>query len=467
MQPKLFHKLLTALIVASLTSVVLFAVIAHWYSTRSFLRYINDERETRLTALVRELGDLYERDGSWRVLQEDGDAWRRFLREAAGRRRELAAAAAGEPPPPPRRRHFRRRPHLQPTLYDVNHNIVAGQLTYSADMTVKPIRADGALVGYIGVPPLKGPATARDIRFAKRQAHILAMASGVAFVLSLLIAVITARLLARPIMQISSGARALASGHYDTRLPPLGHDEIGGLAEDFNLLARSLQENESARRRWIADISHELRTPLAIMRGEIEAVRDGIRPADERVLHSLGQEIERLTRLIEDLYQLARADIGALDYEFARDSLAAIVGEAVDRFAHRFQEAGLRYELDLDSGLTALVDKRRLLQMLENLFENCCRYVDAPGRVVLSLRREGALAQLNIDDSGPGVDDADRSLLFEPLQRGERSRSRDFGGSGLGLAICKRIAEAHGGTITAAVSPHGGLRVQVSLPVSA
>jgi two-component system sensor histidine kinase BaeS len=465
MTPKLLHKLLAALIVASLTSIVLFALIAHWYAQRSFLRYLNEEREARLAAVATELRERYAEEGSWDSLRGDPRAWRRLLFEVVGRQRELAEAEGEQPPQ--RFRRLRRSPLLQPTLYDAGHEIIAGRRPYAPGMPLEPIRADGRIVGYVGLPPLERPTTARDVRFARRQAHTLAIAAGCAFLLSVLIAIVTARVLVRPIMDISRGARALASGRYDTRLPPLGRDEIGALAEDFNVLARSLEESESGRRRWIADISHELRTPLAIMRGEIEAVRDGIRPADERMLNSLAEEVDRLARLVEDLYQLARADIGALDYEFARTSLAAVTREAVERFAHRFAAAGLDYDYAGETDATAMADRRRLMQMLENIFENCCRYVHAPGRVHIGLRRDGGVARLTIDDSGPGVGSADLPLLFEPLHRAERSRSREFGGSGLGLSISRRIVEAHGGSIAALASPLGGLRIEITLPLSA
>ncbi len=234
-------------------------------------------------------------------------------------------------------------------------------------------------------------------------------------------------------------ARALASGHFETRLAARASDEIGALVDDFNVLARTLEDNESARRRWFADVSHELRTPLTIMRGELEAASDGIRPINAALVESLSQETARLAHLVDDLYQLARADIGALDYEFARASLGALLTESISHFAHRWQQAGLEYDYDIDADLCAHVDSRRILQLLENLFENSSRYTDAPGRIEITARRVNGEAELIIADSGPGVVADELPLLFEPLHRAERSRSRAHGGSGLGLAICKRI----------------------------
>ena len=174
-----------------------------------------------------------------------------------------------------------------------------------------------------------------------------------------------------------------------------------------------------------------------------------------------------MTRLLDDLYQLARADLGTLDDEFSRASLAALLTQSLHHFARRLQLAGLDYDydIDIDAGLCALVDQPRILQLLENLLENCVRYTEASGRVSVTAHRVGEQAVITIADSAPTVDEADLALLFEPLQRVERSRSRAYGGSGLGLAICKRIVLAHGGSIAAARSSLGGLVITIRLPL--
>lgn len=479
MRLKLFHKLLAALVVATFASVALFAGTTYWYVGKTFLRFVNDERGVRLTALATDLGDIYRRDGGWEKLRAEPRAWRRLLAERRPQSPPNALAAEpagtesvtppmmprGAPSGPPPRYHLRRPPH--PTLYDARQQIVLGRTPFSNKLILKVITVDNQTVGWVGLPQLKRPDEPRELRYLRRQMEGFGIAAAIVIFLSLGVAIVMARRLAHPIMRISTTARALASGQYDARAQVRGQDEIGALADDVNQLARTLKENETARRRWIADISHELRTPLAIMQGEIEAVKDGLRSADGAFIESLREENLRLTRLVDDLYQLARADIGALEYEFERCSLAAIATEAINRYAHRFAEAGLEYAYEISPDVMIRADKRRLMQMIENVFENCCRYVHAPGRVRITLERNGNSALLAVDDSGPGVAGDDLAWLFEPLRRAENSRSREFGGSGLGLAISKRIAEAHGGEIAAARSPCGGLSVQMRLPTTA
>ncbi|MBX9606128.1 MAG: HAMP domain-containing protein [Gammaproteobacteria bacterium] len=468
MRLRLFHKLLLVLAGTSLVSVLLFAGFAHWYIHQSFLRYLNEAREQRLESVAEALEALYRRDGDWRALRDDPHAWRLLLRRVM---RASSATGDMEIPPPPDARAFpppRRHegPPLEPGLLDATrHPVVGAALAPSAE-GLRALRVDGQVVGWLGLPPLRHPANPRDQRFAERQAHILLIGAGLTVMVSILAATLVARRHVRPITRIGASARALASGDFKTRLPRLGDDEIGALADDFNLMARTLEENESARRRWFADVSHELRTPLTIMRGELEAARDGVRPLNAALLASLEQEAARLHHLVEDLYQLARADIGALDYEFAQASLGALVTESLTHFAHRWQQAGLSYDYQLDAELQSRVDQRRFRQLLENLFENATRYTDAPGRIRVSLSRDGDEAHLVVADSAPGVPPEELPLLFEPLHRAERSRSRAHGGSGLGLAICQRIVTAHGGRISAAPAPEGGVAIHVHLPLA-
>ncbi|MEX2481322.1 MAG: ATP-binding protein [Gammaproteobacteria bacterium] len=474
LRSRLFHKLFAAIALASLASVVSFALGAQWYMQRSFVRYLNDERSARLEELAEELGLRYAEEGSWTSLSENPRAWRRLLFINAGVKRdtdELGTAAADDGDDAttgrrPRSRAMLRDPLGRFTLYDAEREIVAGRIPFDAALQTRAIEVGGRTVGWLAIRPLSSPAGPRERRYARRQLYMMLIGSAVAAVLSLLCAWWLARRLVRPVRAIGSAAHELAAGRFDTRLPGLGGDEIGQLADDFNVLARTLAENETARRRWVADISHELRTPLAILHGEIEAVQDGIRPLDERLLQSLACETQRMQQLIDDLYQLARADIGAMEYTFERVALAPLAAATLQRFAHRFDEAGLALTQTLDAELTVMADRARLTQLLENLCENCCRYVNSPGQIAISLQRRGGDAVLVVADSGPGVAPEELERLFEPLHRTEGSRSRRFGGAGLGLALCQRIAHAHGGRITATQSALGGLALTLTIPLT-
>jgi two-component system sensor histidine kinase BaeS len=217
----------------------------------------------------------------------------------------------------------------------------------------------------------------------------------------------------------------------------------------------------------MAELSHEMRTPLAVLRGEVEALVDGVRPLTTAAMLSLQDEVARVTRLVEDFHQLALSDLRALPCSFALVQPAALLRDAVGRVTPRALAAGLR--LDLDTGNApqlARWDTQRIGQLLTNLLENSLRYTDAPGGIRLQLCAGGpGEAVLSVDDSAPGVPAEDHARLFEPLYRADASRSRRLGGSGLGLAICRAIVCSHGGHIEAGASTLGGLGVVVTLPL--
>ena len=244
------------------------------------------------------------------------------------------------------------------------------------------------------------------------------------------------------------------------------NDEFGQLMDDLNQLTHTLDKNQSSRRRWIADISHELRTPLAILTGEIEALKDGIRPFNQEQLHSLDQEIKRLRHLTDDLYELSISDLGGLRYEFADVDLSACVAHLVKSHEFSAHEKGIAIAVDGESELVIKADANRINQLLTNLIRNSLAYTDVPGHLTFNLQVKNGSAHLSISDTPPGVTMEECSQLFEPLFRQDASRTRRGEGAGLGLAICQNIVEAHRGTIVAQPSVEGGLQIVIKLPLA-
>jgi two-component system sensor histidine kinase BaeS len=233
-------------------------------------------------------------------------------------------------------------------------------------------------------------------------------------------------------------------------------------------MALTLEKHEKDRRQWVADISHELRTPITILRGEIEALLDGIRTITPETIHSLHAETLRLTRLVEDLYQLSLSDIGGLTYRKENLDIAEVLRNSMESLRAEFDRKGIGLTLNVPVASVACVfaDRERLNQLFANLFENSLRYTDAGGRLTVDLRLGEERAILEFQDSTPGVPESELNRLFERLYRVEGSRSRTTGGAGLGLAICKNIVEAHEGTISAHPSPLGGLLIRITFPVN-
>jgi two-component system sensor histidine kinase BaeS len=371
------------------------------------------------------------------------------------------------PPPPPPRPPGPLDLGARLLLVDIDNRTLAGNPDVPLDAPAVPVSSHGRTVGRLLLAPMPALRGDLDLSFAQTQLQHAMLMAGVVLIGGLLLAWLLAQWLLAPVRALGDGARALVAGDYAVRIPALRRDELGALAADFNHLAATLEQHRLARRQWGADIAHELRTPIGILRGEIQALQDGIRNVGPQTLASLQSECDRLAALVEDLYQLALSDEGALAYRFEPMDLGDALRESFAAHAGVMKDAGIDLVLDPlpETPMIVSGDRQRLAQLFANVLGNSLRHTQAPGRVQIGVRRDGKHWQATIDDSAPGVPDTALSRLFDRMYRVEPSRNRRFGGAGLGLAICRNIAEAHGGTIDASASLLGGLRIGLRLPI--
>ncbi len=245
----------------------------------------------------------------------------------------------------------------------------------------------------------------------------------------------------RPVEELTAGARALAGGRLDTRVPVRGTDEIAELGGAFNAMAEALERNERTRRNMVTDVAHELRTPLTNIRVQIEAAQDGVIDADAALLASIEEESAILARLVEDLQQLSLADAGQLRLEPVEGRVVEIVERALSGLATHARTV----TCDVAPSLVVRVDMRRIVQVVRNLVVNAIAHAES--RIHVSATGEGDRVVLRVEDDGPGVPPEHVDRIFDRFHRADASRSRTTGGAGLGLAIAKQLVELHGGTI--------------------
>lgn len=459
--------LATRLFVAVLSAAVVVAVAmgvgAHVNLNRDFLGYLNEQAVNRLDLAVPSVTVGYRQQGSWDFLRERPDLWFRLLRPAPdGDRVPLTERPPASATPAELTGASRRF-----TLLDADRQRIVGFETPADTAIERAIVVDGLTVGWLVLTPFESVSSDAEKRFADAQARTGWVVGGGAVLLAAAVAFWVSRRLLRPVREVAEATHRLAAGDYGTRVPERGHDdEIGGLARDFNQLALTLQRNEAMRREFMADVSHELRTPLGVLHGELEALEDGVRPLEPQALRALKGEVLTLHKLVDDLYELSLADVGALSYRKTELDLREIIDDTAGAFGERLRSSGLVLQVDLPHDpLPAFGDPRRLRQLFANLFENSCRYTDAGGALRVQARREGRQTLIDLHDSAPGVGDEQLPRLFDRFFRAEPSRSRRSGGAGLGLSICQRIVEAHEGRIEARLSPMGGLWLRVALPV--
>jgi two-component system sensor histidine kinase BaeS len=233
-------------------------------------------------------------------------------------------------------------------------------------------------------------------------------------------------------------------------------------------MAQKLETYERNQKQWVSDIAHELRTPLAILTGEIKALQEGVRKADETSLSSLSDEAKHLSKIVGDLHYLALSEAG--DAPMAMDIIKPlpVLSQAVYFFKTRLEENNmvLHFHLDPSSAdLKMTGDRDRMMQLFTNLLENNLMHADKPGELTIRQANSEGKIKISFEDTGPGVSKQDLPRLFERLYRADPSRSRQTGSTGLGLSICKSIVENHKGTISASQSELGGLRIDIHFPL--
>ena len=480
----LFSKILLAQVVAVALALIVVTVITRASLHQGFKEFLERQEATVLQTLAPVLAEFYESNESWESLRNSPQNWQRIWRlsrtqqtgpppggprQRRGRLRDEATSPLGPPPGsqplrwmgPPDRVMLRDRLFLLAQ----DHSLIAGANTNAFEgIILEAVEFDGQVVGWIGFTPMGAVLPPDAERFLDRQIQITAISLALALVVAAALAFLLARNVSRPVRRLGDTVRDLSRGEYQARASVETRDEIGGLAEHVNQLAVTLDKSRTARQRWMADIAHELRTPVTILKGEIEALADGVRPPDERMSTSLRDEVDQLSTLIDDLQTLALSDVGALNLQKNPVDLSNLVCHCVDSFRDRLAARLITVDLQVAEEVNVSADQPRLRQLLHNLLENSNRYVKQAGRVRLSLAQNEAGAEMVLEDSGPGLDTEQLDRLFERFYRAEGSRSRSSGGTGLGLSICKNIVEAHGGDIQATHSVMGGLKIWIMLP---
>jgi two-component system sensor histidine kinase BaeS len=292
---------------------------------------------------------------------------------------------------------------------------------------------------------------------------ILVIAVLVAVAAAVGVAVLLGGRIARPLDEIRAGAGRIAAGEYTARVRRQGPDEIVSLADSFNQMAVSIEEQERLRREFIANAAHELRTPLTNLKGYLEALRDHVVFADEATVQSLSEEVERLVRLATSLDALAEGDAAAAPQRLVPLDIVVAIRSAVEVAAHGFERAGITLQVELPRRLEVRADPDGLAQILSNLLQNATRYTPRGGRVKIRAEQGPTDVVVGISNTGETIPPGDLPHLFERFYRVDKSRDSARGGIGIGLAIVQQRVEAAGGRV--GVDSRGGLtRFWFSLP---
>ena len=443
-------RLVLAFALTSLVGIGLAALFVRQFVTNQFDSYVLEESQGQFVTLAE---NYYAAHGSW-----DGISSAE-LSEAYGHRGGHGRDDSTQ---------------IAFTLVDVGSRIVvspnASQRGTLADpqqlSQAVPVLVNGATVGTVYLSGTPGRSTAAESYLAGTDLA-LGAAALIAVLVALALGALLARLVTRPVRDLTNAARQIASGELGQQVPVRSRDELGLLASQFNAMSADLARATELRQRMTADIAHDLRTPLTVIAGYLEALRDeGLRPTPARFT-AMYDETQVLLRLVEDLHTLSLADAGELVLRRQRVDPAQLLARVAQTYGDVAARAGVELHVEVASGLPLLdVDAEQLTRALGNLVSNALRYTPPGGQVTLRAERAPGGVALVVADTGIGIAAEHLPNLFERFYRADASRHQVAGGSGLGLAIVRSIIEAHGGEVAVRSTVGKGTTFTGTLPAA-
>lgn len=310
----------------------------------------------------------------------------------------------------------------------------------------------------------------RDVERARRSAWIV---GGAAILAGLSIILLIIRSISGSLTRLSRATREVAEGRFGHRLSGTHDEEFRELAENFDQMARRLEEVDELKREFISGISHDLKSPLASIKEAMRVLLDGIpgslNERQERLLQLGLASGDRLSAMISDLLTLSRMESDAIGYDFEPHDLSKLARQSAERLEPRLEQAGVAMRVDVPERLVVGCDADRIAQVVENLLDNALKFSPEGSTIRLTVRpapaedgRDGD-AEIRVADRGPGISEVDRKAIFERFVQRDVSGG-SAGGVGLGLTICREIVAAHGGRIGVQDNPAGGSIFVVTLP---
>jgi two-component system sensor histidine kinase BaeS len=288
----------------------------------------------------------------------------------------------------------------------------------------------------------------------------VALLAAVFAILVVAVAVGGVRRMTRPMGNLIEAARRIEAGDYSAQVPESGPQDLRSVARAFNAMSARLKMTDEQRRSFLADVTHELRTPLSVIRGQAEAIADGVYPGDAAHVAPILDATQTLDRLVEDLRTLALTDAGNLVLRKESTDLGALARDTVESFKTQAEGAGLKLTADVEDGLPSVeIDPARIRSVIGNLVSNAIRHTATGGSVTVGVTKSANGLVLTVIDNGEGITPDLLPRVFERFVKGAKSP-----GSGLGLAIAHDVVAAHGGTIEIESEPASGTRVRLTLP---
>lgn len=452
----------------ALLAVMIVALLASGLILRAYNQLVQQQTRLARESIRTSLTQYYIRNRGWanigEVMQERFDQ-----RPALETRRLVLADSDGR------------------VLFDSFDLLTGRRLPARLRLQSVPIEVQGQPVGYLAIPLGGENLSDPERNFIRSVTRMVIVGSAIAGGVAVVVALLISRRVTKPLRSLTLAARRLAAGERHEPLAVPAEAELAELSRAFNSMAADLARQEDLRRQFVADVAHELRTPLSVLRLQVEGLEDGVEPPTPEVFASLREEVNLLTRLVEDLRLLSLADAGQLSLAIEAVDPCAALERAAAAVGPRARRQGIEVRVECTSDLPDMrADPQRLAQVLGNMLENALRYTPRGGQVmlralpgdVIEARENGGTLPpvspgsrhqslvLEVADTGPGIAPEDLPYIFDRFYRTDRARTRETGGSGLGLAIVQRLVEAQGGQVSVTSEPGRGTTFRITLPVT-
>ena len=436
---RLWVRLTLAFVTVTLIAVGSVAAFAVWSAGNQFRQFVVRQDTLGQTDLMSSLGAFYQQRGNWEGV--DGV----FGGPPAGR---------GPGPGP------RGRPTL--LLADGRGRVVYGDregrlgrpLAPAERENAVPIMVDNSTAGYLVPATLLANVafTVPEQAFLDQIRSTFALSALVAGSISVVVGLLISRTVAAPLARLAAAARAIAARDWTQRVKVGGADEIADVSRAFNDMADSLARGEMQRRNLMADVAHELRTPLTVVQGNLRALLDGVYPLETREIATLYDQTRLLSRLVDDLRELALAESGQMPLNPQSIDAGRVARDVAATYAAAADAQQIQLHVDAQVAVPLVrADADRLAQVLQNLVTNALRHTQPGGAITLGLdtpaEQPDKWVRIQVRDTGEGIDAEDLPHVFERFYRGDPSRARSSGGTGLGLSIARTLVTAMGGRI--------------------
>lgn len=461
MKVSLMKKLSLGFLMAVLGSIILASFISNYSVGNQFKNYLIDEHNTKVDNAVKIINDLYA--GDKLPSNIDTDEIQRYaeLQQLYIEVKDLNGNTL----------YSSGSSHLQQNIMMGGmmggmmrnfHGVNAGEYTEDKYPLVSNGKNAGTIIiGYFGTSYL----SSASVTFLSTLNRSFIMSAVAALIFGLIISIVISRQLSKPLVKITDTANKMRTGNLEVRSNVnTNTKEIDELSNSINYLAETLNSQDMLRKRLTSDMAHELRTPLTTLKTHVEAFMDGIwEPTAER-FEVFYEEIDRLTKMVDNLRNLAKLEQTNLSLNKSKVDLSEELEKIVEAFKPLYNKENYELTSSITPGIMAVIDKDKFKQIMNNLLSNSYKYLKPDGKVQVILKIEKQSAVIKVIDNGIGIPEKDLPYIFERFYRSDLSRNKNTGGSGIGLTITKAFVEAHSGKISVESSVNEGTTFTVEFP---